>query len=91
MMETETIGICDECQAITDGYIYEIEAPCFNSPGENGAVCECGCREFAPLENKWSTYEIEQLMLVYRELEDSSEYEDRLKAEGFIKALEVLI
>ena len=90
-METETIGICDECQAITDGYIYEIEAPCFNSPGENGAICECGCREFAPLQDKWSTYEIEQLMLVYRELEDSSDYEERQQAKGFIKALEVLI
>jgi len=87
----ETIGICDDCNAITDGYIYEIEAPCFNSPGENGAVCECGCREFAPLENKWSSYEIQQLMLVYRELEDSSDYEVRQQAKGFVKALEVLI
>ena len=87
----ETIGICDDCEAITDGEIYEIEAPCFNSPVENGAVCECGCREFAPLENKWSSYEIQQLMLVYRELEDSSDYEVRQQAKGFVKALEVLI
>lgn len=90
-METETIGICDDCQAITAGYIYEIEAPCFNSPGENGAICECGCREFAPLENKWSSYEVDQLMIVYRELANSSKHEERQQAKGFIKALEVLI
>jgi len=65
--------------------------PYGKSPGENGAICECGCKEFAPLENKWSNYDIEQLMLVYLELSESSNYEDRLRAEGFIKALQVLI
>lgn len=92
-MSTDFIGLCDEC-GIEKGYSWESERPCFNSPGEWSNRCsECGSEDIYDLEMIDSIEESkhEAILEAYQELADSSEYEDRLRAEGFIKALEVLI
>jgi len=88
---TEIIVLCDECESITTGEAWEASPQTRDDPAEWAARCECGSDEFYDLEDAFSESIAKRLLSEYEELADSSEYEDRLKAEGFIKALEVLI
>jgi len=87
--EPNFIGICEYC-GVVEGYAWERDD---DPPDWANACTECGSEDIYDLEMIDSIEESkhEAILEAYQELADSSDYEDRLRAEGFIKALEVLI
>lgn len=88
----DIIVLCDQgCEKITTGEAMEIHRQTRDEPAEWAGCCSCGEREYFDLEHEFNSNMARRLLDKYQELENSSDYEDRMKAEGFYLAvLEVI-
>jgi len=86
----EFILLCDECDQITTGESVETYAQTRESPAEWESRGCCG-EEFIDLEEEFNEATARELYETWYALENSSDYEKRIEADGYIKAIRDIV